>query len=66
MTTQEEGTQEEFPKADPKKKKPKNSKLNVVWVGTSISKSLDKKKFEKDTNANEKFVKAFSITELKL
>ena len=41
------------------------SHKNLLWIGTSISKALDKNKFEKDTNTNVKFVKAFGIKEEK-
>ena len=44
-------------------KKSKNSKLNVAWVGTSISNVLDHKKFEKDTNTNVNIVEAYGISE---
>ena len=35
----------------------------MVWIGTSLSKALDKDKFERDTNTKVKFVKAFGIRE---
>ena len=38
------------------RKKNKNSKANIAWVGTSISNVLDKQKFEHDTNTNVEFV----------
>ena len=36
---------------------------NVVWIGTSLSKALNKNKFERDTKTKVKFVKAFGIRE---
>ena len=42
--------------------RPESSKT-VAWVGTSISKALDKTKFEKDSQVKVKFVKAYSISE---
>ena len=33
----------------------------IIWFGTSVSKSLNKKKFEKDTNTKVKVVKAYGI-----
>ena len=61
MKDEEQDNSKEKP--NEKKNKPNNSKENVAWVGTSISKALDRKKFERDTNRNIKFVKAFGITE---
>ena len=47
-----------------KKKKNKNLvKHKVVWVGTSISKAVDKKKFEKDLNVDMTVAKAHCIKE---
>ena len=37
--------------------------MNVVWLGTSVSKVLDKKKFEKDSKVDLKCIKAYSIKE---
>jgi hypothetical protein len=34
---------------------------NVVWIGTSVSYVLDKKKFQNDTKTNLKNVKAYGI-----
>ena len=36
-------------------------KKNIIWFGTSISKALDRNKFEEDTQTKMKFVKAFGI-----
>ena len=34
---------------------------NVIWFGTSLSKSLNCKKFERDSNTQVKLVKAYGI-----
>ena len=45
-------------------RKPKKKNYhNLTWVGTSISKSLDMKKFETDNNVKINMVKAYSITD---
>ena len=44
-------------------KKRKNAVKKVAWVGTSVSKVLDKKRFEADINVELKIVKAYTITE---
>ena len=42
--------------------KAKNKPIfKIVWLGTSISKVLDQKKFEKDTKTNLKVIKAYGI-----
>ena len=41
--------------------KPKSKTQSVTWFGTSISKVLDKTKFEEDTNTKLKVVKAYCI-----
>ena len=43
-------TKEKEIKKKPSVKKPKNSSKTVAWVGTSISKVLDRNKFEEDNN----------------
>ena len=48
------------PYSEAVKNKSKSIK-NMVWIGTSVSKVLDQKKFEKDTNTNLKVVKAYGI-----
>ena len=50
-------------KAPAKENSSKPGKKSIVWFGTSISKALDKKKFEYDTNAKLKIVKAYCIQE---
>ena len=40
-----------------------NKRHKVTWVGTSISKALDRKKFEKDLNVELTVVKAYCIEE---
>ena len=47
-------------KADVKRHKKKDNK-NIIWFGTSISKALDRNKFQEDTKTKIKFVKAFGI-----
>ena len=50
--------------ADKSKNKPVESgKHRVTWVGTSLSKPLDKKKFENDTNVDLTLAKAYCIKE---
>ena len=39
------------------------STFDVAWVGSTISKVMDEKKFEKSTKSNVKFVRAYGITE---
>ena len=46
-----------------RRKKKDGGNKEVVWIGSSISKALDINKFEKDTKANVKFVKAYGIKE---
>ena len=43
-------------------KKEKNT-FDIAWVGSSISKAMDVKKFEKDTKSVVKFVRAYGIEE---
>ena len=43
------------------KKDSKDVSENIIWFGTSISKALDRTKFERDTKTKVKFVKAFGI-----
>ena len=38
-----------------------SGKHKVVWIGTSVSKALDSKKFEKDLNVDLKMVKAYCV-----
>ena len=40
-----------------------SSKKKVTWVGTSLSKALDRKKFEDDTHVDLTVVKAYCIGE---
>ena len=47
-------------KADVKRHKKKDNK-NIIWFGTSISKALDRNKFQEDTKTKMKFFKAFGI-----
>ena len=42
-------------------RRPRKVKTNVAWVGTSISKQLDRNKFERDLNNNLKFHTAYCI-----
>ena len=51
----------EFDLGKNKSRKKKHVK-NIVWIGTSISKALDKQKFEKDTNTRLKLVKSYGIS----
>ena len=44
-----------------KVKKTKDTVKNVAWIGTSISKVLEKKKFENENNVKLKVFKAYSI-----
>ena len=41
----------------------KKESETVAWIGTSISKALDKNKFENDNKVELKIVKAYGITE---
>ena len=41
----------------------KSHKKSVKWFGTSISKVMDREKFEKDTNSKLKMVKAYCISQ---
>ena len=62
----EENHEAKVPNAGPakvNKKKKKTSKHQVAWVGTSLSKGLNKNKFEKDLDVELTFVKAYCIKE---
>ena len=53
----------DVPKPKSAKKKSKSSKARVTWIGTSLSKSLDKEKFERDTSTKLSVAKAYCIKE---
>ena len=55
-------TKEEIKESKSKNNSPVHKQVkNITWFGTSVSKALDKKKFEQDTKAEVKFVKALRI-----
>jgi hypothetical protein len=60
---EEQSTKKEENVQKPRKEKRKNSPQTIAWIGTSISKALDRNTFENDTNVKLKFVKAYGIKE---
>ena len=48
---------------EPAKTRKNSDKENICWIGTSISKALDHKKFERDLNVNLTVAKAYCIRE---
>ena len=48
---------------EPRNKGILRSKEKISWIGTSISKALDKDKFEKDLNIQLKITRAYCIEE---
>ena len=50
-------------KQKPSLNKKVRSSFDIAWVGSSISKAMDEKKFEKNTNSSVKFVRAHEIAE---
>ena len=45
------------------KKQNENKRHKVAWIGTSLSKALDEKKFERDLNVDLKVTRAYWIKE---
>ena len=48
------------------KKKTKSAKTRVTWIGTSLSRGLEKEKFEKDTETKLTVRKAYCVKEADL
>ena len=50
-------------KKEDQRQKKKHVKETISWLGTSVSKVLNKEKFEKDLNVNLKMTRAYCIKE---